>query len=132
MKLKSVTIAILLLLCAAAAQAEVAISATHRVVNITGDGISTQVTINLTLVNNGEAVDTLSLVAHESCLMTAENSTVEVGALATGETRAVSWATDSNCVAEYFSDPRMLAFQGNASTTSGEQSFPVVSNEEVQ
>lgn len=132
MNLKNATLALCFSLCATATQAQVAVVASHRVIDVFTDSTSTQVTIDITLRNTGEALESMTMTSLEPYFTEGQIVTVDIGSLAEGETRVVRWVTRSLFAPEFFVDPHMLAFHGSASAASGVQAFPVVSDEEAQ
>ncbi len=128
MKIKNATMAVCLSLCATSALADVAVFATHNIVSAVEDAAGTQVTIDVTVRNDGEALSGLNLMTMDPFFAVDRAPAIEVGTLAEGETRVIRWTTNSPYAPEFFNDPFVLAFQGIASATAGEQAFPVVSN----
>lgn len=74
--------ALCLSLCATATQAQFAVVASHRVIDVFTDATSTQVTIDLTLRNDGEALGSMTTTSLEPYFVDGQIVTVDIGALA--------------------------------------------------
>lgn len=130
MKLKSVIIATLFLLFAAAAQAEVAISASHRLVEATDNASNTQVIIDVTVSNNGESISHLTLIAKELFFADGQPMVFDMGTLDAGESRVLQIDTISNYSASFFQQGQMFSLYGSAVSVSGITEVSLTTDEE--
>lgn len=132
MRFKTATMAVCYSLCTTSALADVAVFATHNIVSAVEDAAGTQVTIDVTVRNEGEALTGFNLMTMDPVFPADSAPVIEVGVFAEGETRVLRWTTNSRYAPEFFNSPFILAFQGVSSSATGEQAFPVVSNGEAQ
>ena len=130
MKSKYVVIAFYLLLGAATAHADVSLSATHRLVDATDNGENTQVTIDVTVTNNGEALSNITLNVREIFFADDQIMTFDVGALNSGDSRVLHIDTTSNYSASFFQEGQMFSLTGSAISVAGDVELSLASDGE--
>lgn len=132
MKIKNATMAVCLSLCATSALADVAVFASHNIVSAVEDAAGTQVTIDVTVRNDGEALDGVVLKSIESYFLSGASSDISIGSIAAGESRTVRWTVPSEFPVDFFDHQPVLAFHAFGATAAGGTEFSVLSNEGVQ